>query len=185
MLWNDGVERPDPVNINKLIKNNFKQFTESSKLICENGLAIGSGGNLSIRVPGGILITSSGSQLSGPKLNEIIFVFYVKDNDIYYCGSKKPSSETIMHWMIYEKRPSIMAISHVNVGPKDEKEIIISKDEIAWGTRELGEDTANSLQNIDVMMLKNHGLIAVDKNLVDATKIIVEYADNKKPYIFT
>jgi ribulose-5-phosphate 4-epimerase/fuculose-1-phosphate aldolase len=185
MIWNDGVERPDPVNINNIIENKFNEFIESSKLIERNGLAVGSGGNLSIKVPGGILITSSGSQLSGPKLDEIIFVFYVKGNDIYYCGSKKPSSETIMHWMIYENRPDIKAISHVNVGPKDEKEIITSKDEITWGTRELGEDTANTLQNTNVMMLKNHGIIAVDKNLVDATKIVVEYADNKKPYIFT
>ena len=184
LICDDGIERPDAIEIGELIEKRFREFLESGRLIGENGLAVGSGGNMSMRVPGGILITSSGSKLSELKQDEIVFVHAIEDNNIYFIGPKKHSSETIMHWMIYQKRPDIMAISHVNVGPKDCKNIVTSKDEIPWGTKELSQDTAEMLKYADVAMMKNHGVIAVGKDLKEATELIVEYADKEKAFIF-
>jgi L-fuculose-phosphate aldolase len=185
MLCEDGVRRPDAIEVGEVIKNHAHEFIESGKMIGKNGLTAGTGGNMSIKVPGGMLITRTGAKLSELKQDDIVFVAAVDGDNIYYVGQKKPSVETIMHWMIYQGRPEIGAISHVNAGPKDDKEIMTSNEEIAWGTRELGVDTANMFTNADVAMMKNHGVVAVSSSLKKATEIVVDYADNKKLYIFT
>ncbi len=184
MIGDDGVNRPDCINIEDVIKKHVQEFIESGNLIEENGLAIGSGGNLSIKVPGGMLVTSTGSKLSDLRPDEIVFVLAANGENVYYFGTKKPSSEAVNHWIIYEKRLNVEAISHVNVGPKDSKNIIVSQEEIPYGTIELGYDTATLFQKADVAMLKNHGVIAVGKSLLEATKLLIDSTDKEKPYIF-
>jgi ribulose-5-phosphate 4-epimerase/fuculose-1-phosphate aldolase len=184
MTYEDGVIRPDAINIQELINRYINDFLISGKLIDENGLAVGSGGNLSIRVPGGMLITSTGSLLNNLNLDEIVFVTFADRDSVYFIGSKKPSSEAINHWTIYQEMPNVKAISHVNVGPKDSKNIITTAEEIPYGTIELGYDVVVLLKRVDVVMLKNHGVIAIGQNLIEATNLLVESADKNKPYIF-
>ena len=51
--------------------------------------------------------------------------------------------------------------------------------------KELGYDTAELLKKSDAAMMKNHGVIAVGGSLTEATKLIIEYADKKKAFVFT
>jgi ribulose-5-phosphate 4-epimerase/fuculose-1-phosphate aldolase len=185
LICNDGVIRPDAVEINEEIMRHVKNFIECGRLLGDNGLSIGTGGNISERMQGGILIKSGGSRLCCMKPEDVVFVSAVENNKVYFLGSKKPSSETMMHWYIYEKRKDINAIAHVNAGPVDGKDIFVTPIEIAWGTKELGEDTSRFLADRDVVMIKNHGVIAVGKTLYEATKKIIECADRNKAYIFT
>lgn len=184
MIDEFGILRPDPMHIDTVIKEHVPAFIENGKLLEENGLVVGTGGNLSMRVPGGILITSTQSLISDLKSDEIVFVFAADREHVYYVGSKKPSSETITHWVIYQERPDVQAISHVNTGPKDSKDITISKEEIAYGTIDLGYDTAAYLKKVDVVMMRNHGMMIVGQSLSEATKLTIETADREKPYIF-
>jgi L-fuculose-phosphate aldolase len=184
MIDSDGEERPEAISIQKVIDQYVQEFIDNGKKIGENGLAVGSGGNMSIKVPGGILVTSTGSNLSNLKPDDLVFVYEADENNVYYAGHKKPSSETINHWMIFKERKDIEAISHVNVGPKDEEHIVTTKKEIPYGTIELGRVAVNLLQKEDVIMLKDHGVIAVGKNLTEATNLLIESTDKEKPYIF-
>ncbi len=184
MIDVDGVLRPDVISIQEIINQHVQEFIENGKQIGEEGLSIGSGGNLSVRIPGGILITSTGSELCNLQSEDIIFVSEADENKIYYVGSKKPSSETINHWVIYKNRKDIMAISHVNVGSKEDKHLLTTKKEFPYGTVELGNDAAKLLRKVDIIMLKKHGLIAVGNSLLQATNLLIESADNKKTYSF-
>lgn len=184
MVDNDAAKRPDTIPIETIRQEHTHEFIENGKRIGENGLAVGSGGNLSMKVPGGILITSSGSILSDLKPDEIVFVPYADGDTVYFTGSKKPSSETINHWIIYQERPNVKAISHVNVGPKESKHITTAKEEIPYGTIELGYDTAALFKTVDVVILKNHGVMAVGNNLSEATDLLIDSTDKTKPYIF-
>jgi L-fuculose-phosphate aldolase len=185
MIENDGTKRPRAIRIDDIIKEHVQEFIKNGKLIDKNGLAIGHGGNLSVKVPGGILITSTGSLLSDLKPDEIVFVGAADSDFIYFTGPKNPSSETITHWVIYQKNPNARAIAHVNTGPKDSKNIVVSEREITYGTKELGEDTARLLQKTNVVMMKNHGLMAIGNSLAEATQLAIDSGDRKKPYIFT
>ncbi|MFA5532789.1 MAG: HAD-IA family hydrolase [Candidatus Shapirobacteria bacterium] len=182
MIEDDGYFRPDnvSVDIQKIIENYTLEFIESGNLIGQAGLAIGSGGNTSIKVPGGMLITSTGSILSDLKQNEIIFVIGATNNSVYFIGDKKPSSEALLHWSIYLKRPDITAIAHVNVGPKNNIKIITSPRELAYGTDLLAKKTALILKNNNTMMMANHGVVAVGDTLISATKLVIKIADKNK-----
>ncbi len=170
--------------MNKMIMKYAKEFIENGKWISERGLAIGTGGNLSVRIPGGMLITATHSPLSDLKSDDVVFVTSVDSDSIYFIGNKKPSIETIMHWKIYNARPDVFAAAHVNVGPLEDKNILISDHEIIYGTGELADDTANFLKESDIVMMKYHGLVAVGKNLHAATNLVVDSADKEKPYIY-
>lgn len=182
MIGDDGYFRPNnvSVDIQKTIEEYTHEFMESGNLIGQAGLAIGSGGNTSIKVLGGMLITSTGSILSNLKQDEIIFVTGATDNSVYFIGDKKPSSEALIHWSIYLKRPDINAIAHVNVGPKDNIKIITSPKELPYGTNLLAKKTASILKDNNTMMMANHGVIAVGDNLISATKLVIRIADKNK-----
>lgn len=182
MIGDDGYFRPDNVSVDvkKIVKDHIHEFVESGDLIGKAGLAIGSGGNTSIKVPGGMLITSTGSILSELKQNEIIFVIGATNEFVYFIGDKQPSSEALLHWSIYLKRPDIKAIAHVNVGAKDNVKIITSPKELPYGTNLLAQKTASILKNSDTMMMNNHGVVAVGSDLVSATKSVIEIADKNK-----
>ena len=184
-LSKDGVIRPDAIEVHDEIMKHVDDFIKCGKLLGDSGLSIGSGGNISVKMQNGILIKSGGSKLSNMTPEDVVFVTAVEDDKIYFLGPKKPSSETVMHWKIYEKRRDISAIAHVNAGPLDGVEIFVTPVEIAWGTTELGEDTAKLMENRDVLMLKNHGVVTLGKTLEEATKKIIDYADRNKGYIFT
>lgn len=184
MVEDNSIKRPHAIRIEDVIKEHVQEFIDNGKLIDKNGLAIGSGGNMSVRVLGGILITSTGSMLSDLRPDEIVFVGAANSDAVYFTGSKKPSSETITHWMIYQKNPGVKAISHVNTGPKNSKNITVSEREIPYGTKELGDDIAMLLQKADVVMMKNHGLMAIGSSLAEATRLVIDAGDKEKPYTF-
>jgi L-fuculose-phosphate aldolase len=183
MKYEDGATRPDAINIQELMDKHIQEFIDNGKLIGKNGLAVGSGGNLSLRVPGGMLVTSTGSKLDNLHPDEIIFVAEATRDNVYFFGSKGPSSESINHWTIYEEMPDVKAIAHVNVGAKESKNIVSTPEEIPYGTIELGYGMIPLFKKTNTIFLKDHGIVTIGQNLTEATILLVESADKDKPYI--
>jgi len=183
MKYEDGATRPDSINIQTLIDKYAQDFIDCGNLIGKNGLSVGSGGNLSIKVPGGMLVTSTGSALDNLHTDEIIFVAEANRENVYFFGSKGPSSESINHWTIYEEMPNVKAIAHVNVGPKEDKNIPSTLEEIPYGTIELGLGMIPLLKKANVVFLKDHGVVTIGQSLTEATNLLIESADKNKPFI--
>lgn len=181
MKYEDGATRPDSINIQALIDKHAQEFIDCGKLIGKNGLAVGSGGNLSIKVPGGMLVTSTGSALDNLHPNEIIFVAEANREKVYFFGSKDPSSESINHWTIYEEMPGVKAIAHVNVGSKEGKNIPSTPEEIPYGTIELGYSMIPLLKKTSAIFLKDHGVVTIGQSLLMTTNLLIESADKNKP----
>lgn len=183
MKYEDGATRPDSINIQTITNKYAQDFIDCGKLLGKNGLSVGSGGNLSIKVPGGILVTSTGSALDNLHADEIIFVAEANRENVYYFGPKGPSSESINHWTIYEEMPDVKAIAHVNVGPRGDKNIPSTLKEIPYGTIELGLDMIPLLKKANVVFLKDHGVVTIGQSLTEATNLLIKSADKNKPYI--
>jgi len=173
MKYEDGATRPDSINIQTLIDKYTKDFIDCSILIGKNGLSVGSSGNLSIKVPGGMLVTSTGSALDNLHDDEIIFVAEANRENVYFFGSKGPSSESINHWTIYEEMPDVKAIAHVNVGPKEDKNIPSTLEKIPYGTIELGLDMIPLLKKTNAIFLKDHGVVTIGQRLLEATNLLI------------
>lgn len=92
-----------------------KELAEFSRRLFNRGLVSGTGGNLSVRVPGTdtALITPTGICLGDiePEVNLLMKI----DGTLIEnpCGLK-PSKETAFHLAVYQLRPEAGAVSHVH-----------------------------------------------------------------------
>jgi L-fuculose-phosphate aldolase len=142
------------------------------------GLVVGSGGNLSGRLPGGegFLITPSGysiAELSPDQLVRVGFDGTVLD------GELKPSSEWPMHAAAYGARPDAQFVFHLHppvsttlhaIGTPirhlttDHAYYVRDLHEVPYinsGSPELASAVAEQLDGAEVVLLKHHGCLLV------------------------
>ncbi len=170
--------------------DDLKEFINFCHKLYDRKYIVGSGGNVSIKKETLIYMTPTGSILGFLKEEDIAIVDM--DGNII---KGKPTSEINMHLNLYKKRKDINAIVHTHsiystalsiVDKKielltPEAEIFIK--EIGYvpylkaGSIELANEV--SKRNEDVIVLKNHGIVCVGKNLTEAylkTEVMEEIA---------
>lgn len=160
----------------------IRELTEWCKIFHELGLTpIVDGrsmGNLSFRVKRGrneFIITASGV---GPKniLSQEFFVKVVEcdlENKIVYaCGLREPSSESILHYRIYQLRNDINAVFHGHDEEitKHAKEIeaVETKEWHPYGTIELVKSVENVLSESNFIVIKQHGFLSLGRSMEEA-----------------
>ncbi len=168
------------MNIDK-IKNDIIKI--GSRLDSKN-LTYGTSGNISVKVGEYILITSSGSALSDLTHDEIVLI----DKDLKEVDSGKiASSEKKLHAAIYNKRPEVKAVVHCHapavsafaVARKEMDKPILAENVLYFGKIPIAdyampssdllvENTVRKFDKHDVVLMANHGIIAVDAELSHA-----------------
>ena len=88
--------------------SNQKKIIKSLKELEEKNLNIGSEGNVSIRSEKGFYISPSAIHPDKLKISDIPYISFEGKQ----TGGKKPSSEWMMHLLIYRERSDIKAITH-------------------------------------------------------------------------
>jgi L-fuculose-phosphate aldolase len=135
-------------------------------------------GNLSFRSREGFVITASGLK-SKENLKDDCFV-YVKNydkptNTVYVGGSRQPSSEAVMHYLIYKTRKEVNAVFH---GHNDA--IIMNAEKLGFpvtekehepGTIELAKEALKVLGDKNLVVLKNHGFVSVGRTMKEAGEL--------------
>ena len=153
------------------------------------GLNHGSTGNLSVRTPGGLLISPSG--VPAEALDEASMVELGQDGAV--IGKGRPSSEWRLHAAIYAARPDAGAIVHAH--PPFSTTIACLRQDIppvhymlaiagghqvrcsryaTFGTAELSAAAVKALGETRACLLANHGLVTVGPDLDTAFRIAVE-----------
>jgi L-fuculose-phosphate aldolase len=153
------------------------------------GLNQGTSGNVSVRLPGGMLITPSGVPYAETEPSQIVFVA----EDGSWSGDWKPSSEWRMHRDIYRSRPEAQAVVHVHsthatalaclrrgipafhymvavAGGRD----IRCADYATFGSQELSDAMVAALDGRRACLLANHGQIAFGLSLENALSLAGE-----------
>jgi ribulose-5-phosphate 4-epimerase/fuculose-1-phosphate aldolase len=135
-------------------------------------------GNLSFRSKKGFVITASGLK-SKENLSNDCFV-YVKNydeqnNTVYIEGSRQPSSEAVMHFLIYKTRKEVNAVFH---GHNDA--IIMNAEKLGFpvtereyepGTIELAKEVLKVLGDKNLIVLKNHGFVSLGRTMKEAGEL--------------
>jgi L-fuculose-phosphate aldolase len=150
----------------------------------EQRLTTTSGGNISCRIGDLVYITPSQTDKAIIKAEEIGTLSMSGNNQSPHL---KPSMESKMHLAIYHLRPEVNAIVHAH--PVFATSFCISKKKIktnlageTWavigipvkanyrlmGTRELADIVAQASLKGNVILLENHGVLAVGKTLLQA-----------------
>lgn len=162
-----------------------------ANLISEKGMApynnAGSAGNLSFRLENSnrFIITATASDL-GLLINSHYFVEVcdcnLRQKIVKAKGKHQPSSESMMHYFIYNKRKDVNAIIH---GHWPEKLSLLqngnytcTNNEAPYGTILLIEELNHVIANHNFIVLKNHGFLAMGKSLKEAGELIDSIYDD-------
>ncbi len=153
------------------------------------GINHGTSGNVSVRVPGGFLVTPTGvpyDRLSPAQMVEM-------DIDGRHAGDVLPSSEWRFHRDILARRPDANAVVHCHA--MFATTLAIARLEIpplhymvaaaggptircapyaTYGTQELSDAALVALEGRRACLLANHGMIAIGRDLDAALRLAVE-----------
>lgn len=177
-----------------LLENVRNEIVNIGKKIQEDKLVPLTFGNFSIRdfETGYVCITPSGMPYEQLTPSDIVVVDV---NGNIVDGIRKPSIETGLHCAVYRKRPKVASVVHthstfVTAWAACNKEIPIVVAEVAalvkgkvkcapyrpCGSSDLAEVTSEYLANDDAVLLGNHGVLVVGKNIINAyvNAVIIE-----------
>lgn len=170
----------------RIVKCQLSQdLADIGRLLYEKRLTIASGGNMSVRSEGSMLITPSGV-CKGMLSAEDIIEIDISSGEI--IGKGKPSIETPFHLGIYRSRPDVNAVIHCHpvsctvlaIQTKDlrtnltpESLMILGKDVpmIPYdtpGSDGLAEKLISVMGSNTACIMQNHGALVVGKSLMDA-----------------
>ena len=145
----------------------------------EHPRIISSSGNLSARINDKFIITSAGSnlgELTQADFAEIIHVD-VHAEVIEAIGVAQPSSETMLHNSIYQKREEVQVIFHGHnqalLTRCSQIGLISTKKWYPYGTRELMESVCEVLGKNNIIIMKDHGFLSFGKTCQQAGEIII------------
>jgi ribulose-5-phosphate 4-epimerase/fuculose-1-phosphate aldolase len=158
-----------------------------SKLSCiptypnlEHPPIISSAGNLSARIGDRFIITAAGSNLGALSNNNFVEVLDVDMSEklIQAKGVEEPSSETMLHYSIYQKRHDVQVIFHGH-----NQQLLVHCSQLGlkstkkwypYGTLELMNSVCEVLGNDDtILIMKDHGFISFGKTCQQAGNNII------------
>lgn len=155
--------------------------------VYERHLVNGAAGNLSIRDENGeIYITARGSRLGFLKQEDIVVIDAVGHSQ----GEKEPTSEYLLHTLMYKRYPDVRVVVHTHsayataaaviredIPPiVDEMTILIGggirvAQYAAPGTQRLAENAMEAMGNRKAALLANHGAIIAAADDAEAVKL--------------
>jgi L-fuculose-phosphate aldolase len=144
-------------------------------------------GNLSFRSKKGFIITASGLK-NKRNLTHESFV-YIKDydntiNSIFVEGIRLPSSESIMHYLIYKFREEINSVFHghseIILNNAKKLRLSITETEYESGSLELAKEVLKALRTCRIIILKNHGFVSVGKSMEEAGQLALSVLQKVK-----
>ena len=178
------------------------QIVRLAKSMFERGLTFGSSGNISARVDDGWLMTPTGSTmgtLDPAKISKL-------DNDGEHISGDKPTKESFLHQVMYEKRHGTGAVVHLHsthsvavsclsdINKKNVLPPITAYYVMKIGTLPLipyfppGDlDLAKAVREMasdhHALLLANHGPVVAGKSLEDAVYAMEELEETAKLFL--
>ena len=166
-----------------------EKIIHTGKELVNLGLVAATWGNISIRLPEnkGVVITPSGMDYYNINPEDLV-VLDLQGNVLE--GVRKPSSEKLLHLTIYRRRPDVQAVVHTHSSyatayavvrkpipalVEDLAQIVGGNVEVAHyaspGTQELADHAVEALADKMGVLLANHGVVGVGKDLTEALRV--------------
>ena len=176
------------------MNDDISNLIEMCNNLYDKQVVSGKSGNVSIRLNNYIAITPTLKAINGLNQKDIVLV----DMNANPLTDGKPSSEVGMHLEIYKKRPDVNSIIHVHspyatgfaFSNKKIKKLegfgqiknpyIESIEYEKPGSDELAKSVSENIKKEDVLLLKNHGIICVGKNLKETESLAIFIEESAK-----
>jgi L-fuculose-phosphate aldolase len=172
------------MDTSKKYKSERKEVARFMRRLYKHGLTTTSGGNISLKVTDNLIaITPSATDKGRMKWEEVGLLTMKGEN---LTPDLKPSIESEMHLSIYRKK-DVKAIVHahptfataftamnnkINIKLTAEAFAILGEPLYVpyalMGTKKLAELVADNIDRSDILLLENHGILTIGKNLLQA-----------------
>lgn len=165
-------------------------LVDTAKKMSALGLTPGMSGNVSVRVPSGLLVTPSGMPYADLTPDDVV---EIKADGSIRPGQRAPSTEWKLHHDILAARTDVEAIVHTHSLfctsistlrrsiPAIHYMVVLSGcDEIpcaeyaTFGSPELALNAVASLRGGNACLLANHGMVALGASLPAALRLAAE-----------
>lgn len=170
-------EIPDEKELEEL-KKWCNQFEKNNLLRTSSNTTLG---NLSFRIEDGFIITATSLKSKENLPNDSfvrVFNYDVYKNSLYVEGNKEPSSDSIMHYLIYNTRGEINAIFHGNndaiLKNAEKLKLSITKNETEQDAMGFANAVLDVLGDNNFVVIKNHGFVALGKNMKEAGELVLD-----------
>lgn len=149
-------------------------------------------GNLSFRIRPGkdaFIISASQAGWKDNLTNDQFVTVHNCDLErsiVFASGIRNPSSESILHFAIYQKRRDVQAVFHGHSReilrcadrPPDIPETI---ERHPYGSIELAQSVIEVLGHVDFVIMKRHGFISLGRSMAEAGRRAIELHDRCLP----
>jgi len=173
-----------------------KQVINFGLRMAAGGLVAGTWGNVSARVPKKNLFVITPTGMPYPELTARDMAVMNMQGEVVE-GKRSPSSEYMLHLLIYQSRPDVQAVMHTHsvyasalsvarkpVPPLTEELVQLVGGGVPVapyaraGSPELAKAAAGTLGPLGAVLLANHGVVGVGRNLEESLHVcqIVEKA---------
>ena len=165
-----------------------EQLVETARELLRSGLVEGTAGNLSARLPDGNVVLSP-SSLPYETMTTDDLVVTDLDGKVL-AGERAPTSEKALHLACLRKHPELCAVIHSHAKYAtmfaltrrpipcviEEFDVFVGGDvPVAeyrlTGSDELGEEVSRHVAERGAVLMANHGLLTVGKDLASALKV--------------
>ena len=181
-----------------------RQVIEAAQEMERKGLVVGTAGNISMRLkdPDGrelLAITPSGRYYDLLKVDDIVVVDFAGQK---IEGELKATIETVMHVEVHKARKKINAVVHahppfcsaiavagMDIPPLIDEQVILIGGEIKVaqygfpGTPDLAKNVVSALGPRNAVILANHGVLSVGRDMREALTICELAEEMAKIYI--
>jgi fluorothreonine transaldolase len=175
--WIDFSAEPKDGEIGSDTYNSFRALGEVAGVFEQQ---VDSAGNLSVRSDGRIIITVTGSYIKDVGRHDLAELVELKDYTLMYRGKFLPSSESLLHYMIYQNTDSNF-VAHNHYLPGDQElemfdVLVIPPKEYA--SVALAEAVAEVCQNNSIVYVQKHGLVFHDKSLAGCLNLMKRFGQS-------
>ena len=177
-----------------------EQLVAVARRMNGSGLNQGTSGNLSARIPGGLLITPSSLAYELMEPTDLVAIDW--QGRPLQEGARRPSSEWRLHADVLAARPELQAVLHCHpihgtalachdkgIPPFHYMTAVAGGDDIrcapyaTFGTEELSRFTVQARVDRKACLLARHGLVTAGDNLDQALGIAVEVETLARMYL--
>ena len=161
-----------------------EEIVEISRRLYQKGFVVANEGNISVKLNDRIIVTPTRRSKGFLSVKDLATAD-LKGKKLE--GELEPTSELLLHLFVYQKRPDLGAVIHahppyataVAVAGSELSEDILPEVFLSLGkiplasygtpsTKELPNSVARLILKYDAILLKNHGVLTIGKELEEA-----------------
>ncbi len=162
-----------------------EMMVEIGRKLYEKEYIVASEGNLSTRLDQWRILTTPAGMCKGQLRADDLVITDLEGKRVE--GKNKPSSELLMHLVVYRERPNVFGVVHAHprtctgfavagipLDPALMAEVVVTLGCVPLAeygtpsTEELADAVGKYIREYDALLLSNHGAITVGKDLLSA-----------------